>query len=191
MLLRRWRGTATSKRFFTGLRLIVLFFDFPVETRRLLEPGEIGKGTRTGAYSSGPSSTIFEILTPDRDAEWPNATHSIPLFLRVFNHPPPIKGLIHAPTHISHHLRARRSLHVAPWLKNSAVRDPVRYSCRLSQHSDAGVRKEVPLGEMRTPFKILYTKDGTVYFICAYHHAIQIDEESSATSHWSALNKSC
>ena len=120
-----------------------------------------------------------------------NATYRIPLFLRVFNHTPPMKGLIHAPTHVSQHLRARRTLHVAPRLKNSAMRDPVRYSCRLSQHSDAGVRKEVPLGEMRTPYKTLYTKDGTVHFICSDHHAIQIDEKSSTTSHWSAHNKSC
>ena len=62
-------GLETSKRLFTGLRLIVLFFDFPEESRRLLGPGEIGKGTRTGTYSTRPSSTIFEILTPDRDVE--------------------------------------------------------------------------------------------------------------------------
>ena len=113
------------------------------------------------------------------------------MFLRVFHRSPPIQGLSHAPTHVSHHLRARRSLHVAPRLKNSATRDPVRYSCRLSQHSDARVRKEVPLSKMRTPYKILYTKDGTVYFICANHHAIQIDQESLATRHWSVHNKSC
>ena len=62
-------GLATSKRLFTGLRLILLFFDFPEESRRLLGPGEIGKRTRTWTYSTRPSSTIFEILTPDRDVE--------------------------------------------------------------------------------------------------------------------------
>ena len=62
-------GLATSRRLFTGLRLIVLFFDFPEKSRRLLGPGEIGKGTRTGTYSTRPSSTIFEILTPDRNVE--------------------------------------------------------------------------------------------------------------------------
>ena len=62
-------GLETSKRLFTGLRLIDLFFDFPDETRRLLGPGEIRKGTRTGTHSTRPSSTIFEILTPDRDVE--------------------------------------------------------------------------------------------------------------------------
>ena len=62
-------GLATSKRLFTGLRLIVRFFDFPDETRRLLGPGEIKEGTRTGTYSTRPSSTTFEILTPDRDVE--------------------------------------------------------------------------------------------------------------------------
>ena len=62
-------GLATSKRLFTWLRLIVLFFDFPEETRRLLGPGEIAAGRRTGRYSTRPSCTIFEILTPDRDAE--------------------------------------------------------------------------------------------------------------------------
>ena len=60
---------ATSKRLFTGLWLIVLFFDFPEESRRLLGPGEKEKGTRTGRNSTRPSSTIFEILTPDRDVE--------------------------------------------------------------------------------------------------------------------------
>ena len=48
---------------------MVLFFDFPGETRRLLGPAETAKGTRTGTYSTRPSSTIFEILTPDRDVE--------------------------------------------------------------------------------------------------------------------------
>ena len=62
-------GLATSKCLFTGLRLMVLFFDFPDETRRLLRPGEIGEETRTGTYSTRPSSTIFEILTPDWDVE--------------------------------------------------------------------------------------------------------------------------
>ena len=62
-------GLAISKRLFTGLRLFVLFFDFPEESRRLLGPGEIGKGTRTRTYLTRPSSTIFEILTPDRDVE--------------------------------------------------------------------------------------------------------------------------
>ena len=62
-------GLAISKRLFTGLRLIVLFFDIPEETRRLLGAGEIGEGTRTETYSTRPSSTIFEILTPDREAE--------------------------------------------------------------------------------------------------------------------------
>ena len=85
----------------------------------------------------------------------------------------------------------RRSLHVAPRLENSAMRDPVRDGCRLSQHGDAGVRKEVPLGEMRTPYKILYTEDGTVHFICTDHHPIQTDVGSPATSHSSAQNKSC
>ena len=130
------RGLAISKRLFTGLRLIVRFFDFPDETRRLLGPGETKEGTSTGTYSTRPSSTIFEILTPDRDVEssddGPNATHRIPLLLWVFHHPPPIKSLIHALTHVSHNLRTRCSLHVAPWLENSAVRDPVSNPCRLS-----------------------------------------------------------
>ena len=62
-------GLSTSKRLFTGLRIMVLFFDYPEESRRLLGPGEMGKGTRTGTYSTRPSSTILEILTPDRDVE--------------------------------------------------------------------------------------------------------------------------
>ena len=73
---------ATSKRLFTGRLLIVRLFDFPEESRRLLGPGEIGKGARTVTYSTRPSSTIFEILTPDRDVESsddclmpPNAYH--------------------------------------------------------------------------------------------------------------------
>ena len=48
---------------------MVLFLDFPDETRKLLRPGEIGEGTRTGRYSTRPSSTIFKILTPDQDVE--------------------------------------------------------------------------------------------------------------------------
>ena len=187
-------GLATSKHLFTGLRLSVLFFNFPEESRGLLGPGNRKGDTyrnvlnlplfhNTWAPDTGSGCWIFRW--------WPNATHCIPLLLRVFNNPPPIQGLTHAPTHVSHHLRARHSLHVAPGLENSAMCDPVRNSCRLSQHSDAGVRKEVPLREMRTPYKILYIKDGTVYFICADHHAIRIDQKSRAKSHWYAHNKSC
>ena len=62
-------GLATSKRLLTRRRLIVRLFDFPEESSRLLGPGEIGKGTPTGTYSTRPSSTIFEILTPDRNVE--------------------------------------------------------------------------------------------------------------------------
>ena len=183
-------GLATSKRLFTGLRLIVVFFDSPEESRRLLGPEEIEKGTRTGTCSTRPSSTIFEILTTDRDVKssddgliQPTANHcsceSLTNLCRSrasFTHP----------THLSHHLRTRRSLHVAPRLENSAMRDPVRNGRILSPHGDTGVRKEVPLGEMRTPYKILNTEDGTLHFICADHHPIQIDDESPATSHWSA-----
>ena len=190
MLLRCWRGTCNFEASLHRAPTNRPLFDFPEETHRLLGPGGMGEGTRTRRYSTRSSSTKFDILTPHRDVE-PDATHRIPLLLRVFNHPPPIKSLIHGPAHVSHHLRARCSLHVAPRLKNSATRDPVRYSCRLSQHSNAGVRKEVPLGEMRTPYEILYTKDGTVYIICAKHYAIQIDDESPATSHWFPHNKSC
>ena len=53
-------GLPISKRLFKGLRINVRFFDFPEETRRLLGPGEIKEGTRTGTYSTRPSSTIFE-----------------------------------------------------------------------------------------------------------------------------------
>ena len=69
MLLRCWRGIATSKRLFTGLRLMLLFLDFPEETRKLLGPGTLAEGALTGTYSTRPSSTTFEILTPDRDVE--------------------------------------------------------------------------------------------------------------------------
>ena len=62
-------GLPISKRFFTGLRLIFLFLDFPEETRKLLGTGTITEGALTGTYSTRPSSAIFEILTPDRDAE--------------------------------------------------------------------------------------------------------------------------
>ena len=60
---------ATSNRLFTGLRLMLLFLDFPEETRKLLGPGTLAEGALTGTYSTRPSSTTLEILTPDRDAE--------------------------------------------------------------------------------------------------------------------------
>ena len=69
MLLRCWRGLAISKRLLTGLRLMLLFLDFPEETRKLLGPGTLAEGAFTGTYSTRPSSTTFEILTPDRDVE--------------------------------------------------------------------------------------------------------------------------
>ena len=49
--------------------MIFLFLDLPEETRKLLGPGTLTEGALTGMYSTHPSSIIFEILTPDRDAE--------------------------------------------------------------------------------------------------------------------------
>ena len=48
---------------------MLLFLDCPEETRKLLKTGILAEGALTGTYSTRPSSTIFEILTPDRDAE--------------------------------------------------------------------------------------------------------------------------
>ena len=48
---------------------MLLFLDFPEETRKLLGPGTLAEGALTGTYSTRPSSTTFEILTPDRDAD--------------------------------------------------------------------------------------------------------------------------
>ena len=62
-------GLAISKRLFTGLRLIFVFLDFPEETRKWLGPGTLTEVALTGTYSTCPSSNIFKILTPDRDAE--------------------------------------------------------------------------------------------------------------------------
>ena len=46
-----------------------LFLNFPEETRKLLGPETLAEGALTGTYSTRPSSTIFEILTQDRDVE--------------------------------------------------------------------------------------------------------------------------
>ena len=188
-------GLATSKRLFTGLRLIVLFFWL---RRGITQIAGTWRNRKGDTYKNVLDSPLFhKSWDPDTGSGcqiigwWLDATHRIPLLWRVFNHPPPIKSLIHAPTDVSHHLRKRYSLHVAPRLENGAMRDPVRDGCRLSQPGDAGVRKEVPLGEMQTLYKILYTKDGTVHFICTDHHPIQIDDALPATSHWSEQKKSC
>ena len=195
MLLRCWRGTcnfeASLQKAPTNCPLLWL-------PRGITQIAGTWRNRKGDTYRNVPDSPLFHnTWEPDAGSRcrifgwWPHTTHRLPLLLRFFNHPPPIKSLIHAPKHVSHHLRTRRSLHVAPRLENSAVCDPVRDGCRLNQNGDAGVRKEVPLGEMRTPYKILYTENGTVHFICADHHPIQIDDESPATSHWSAHNKSC
>ena len=195
MLLRSWRGTCNFEASLHRAPTNCSLFWLP---RGITHIAETWRNRKRDTYRNVLDSPLFHnIWDPDTGSGcrifgwWPDATHRIPLFLRVFNHPPPIKSLIHAPTHVNHHLRTRSSLHVTPRLENSAMRDPSRDGCRPSQHGDAGVRKEAPLGEMRTPYKILYTEDGTVHFICPYHHPIQIDDESPATSHWSAHNKSC
>ena len=121
----------------------------------------------------------------------PDSTHRIPLLLWVLQHPPPIKSLTHTPTDVRYHLRTRRSLHVAPWPEDSAACDPVRDSCRLSQHGNRWVWKEAPLREMRTPHKVLYARNHTLHLILTNHHPIQIDDEPPTISHWSAHNESC
>ena len=70
-------GLEISKRLFTGLRLMLLFLNFPEETRKLLGPGTLVEGVLTRTYSTRPSSTTFEILTPDRDVE-PSDDNLIP-----------------------------------------------------------------------------------------------------------------
>ena len=62
-------GLEISKRLITGLRLMLLFLNFPEETRKLLGPGTLAEGALTGTYSTRLSSTTLEILTPDRDVE--------------------------------------------------------------------------------------------------------------------------
>ena len=62
-------GLAISNSLFRGLRLIFLFLCFPEQTRKLLGPGTLTEGALIGTYSTHPFFTIFEILTPDRDAE--------------------------------------------------------------------------------------------------------------------------
>ena len=81
------------------------------------------RNRRGDTYRNVLNSPLFHnIWDPDTGSVcrifrwWPDATHRIPLLLWVLNQPPPIKSLIHAPTHVSHYLKTRRSLHVAPWL---------------------------------------------------------------------------
>ena len=48
---------------------MLLFLDFPEEARKLLGPGTLAEGALTGTYSTRPSSTKFEILTSESNAE--------------------------------------------------------------------------------------------------------------------------
>ena len=48
---------------------MLLFLNFTEETRKLLGPETLAEGALTGTYSTRPSSTTLEILTPDRDVE--------------------------------------------------------------------------------------------------------------------------
>ena len=48
---------------------MLFFLNFPEETRKLLGPGTLVEGALTGTYSTPPSATTLEILTPDRDVE--------------------------------------------------------------------------------------------------------------------------
>ena len=80
---------------------------------------------------------------------------------------------------------------MAPRFKNSTVGDAVSSSCRLSQHSDARVRKEVSLVEVRTSYEILHGEQSETHFILADHDSIQIDDELFAGSHWPTYNSVC
>ena len=48
---------------------MLLFLNFPEETRKLLGPGTLAERALTGNYSTRSSSTTLQILTPDRDVE--------------------------------------------------------------------------------------------------------------------------
>ena len=186
-------GLAISKRLFTGLRLIFLFLDIPEETRKLLGPGTLTEGTLTGTYSTRPSSTILQILTPDRDAESsedglmpPTAYHCSCESLTALHRS--TAWFTQAQTSAT--TCDRDAVQVAPWFKSRTVGDAVTNSCRLSQHSDARVRKEVSLGEVRTSHEILHAKQSATHLILADHDSIQIDDELFAGSHWPTYNES-
>ena len=143
---------------------MVLFFDFPDETRRLLRPGEIGEETRTGTYSTRPSSTIFEILTPDWDVESsddglmpPTAYHCSCEF---FHHPTPIKSFIQAPT--TRQPPPENEDVVSMWLHGSKA----ELCVILSETAADSANMAIPESEKKfrwvkcgTPYKVLYAKE--------------------------------
>ena len=181
MLLRRWRGTWNFEASLHRASTDAPFPWFPWGNT------QIAKNWLTSWRSSHRDilhpSLFHNIRNPDtgprcRIFRWcPDSTNRIPLLLCVLHQSPPIKSLTHTPTDFSHHLRPRRSLHVAPWIEDSAVCDPLRHGRRFSQHGNPWVWKEAPLREMRTPHKILNAKDCTLHFILTNHHPIQIDDE--------------
>ena len=195
MLLRCWRGTwnlqASSHRASTDAPLS----KFPRKNTQVA--GTWNTSWRSSHRNILHPSLFYNIRDPHTGSRcwtirWrPDSPHRIPLLLWVLQDPPPIKSLTHTPTDVSYHLRTRRSLHVAPWLEDSAVCDSVRYSCRLSQHGNPWVWKEAPLCEMGSPHKVLDAKDRTLHLILTNHHPIQIDDEPPTTSNWSAHNEIC
>ena len=194
MLLRCWRGTWNLEASFHRASTDAPPSKFP--RRNTQVAGTWNTSWRSSHKDILHPSLFYNIRDPHtgsrcRTIGWrPDSTHRIPLLLWVLQHPPPIKSLAHTPTDVSYHLRTRRSLHVAPWLEDSAVSDSVRYSYRLSQHGNPWVWKEAPLREMGTPHKFL-AKDRTLHLILTNHCPIQIDDEPPTTSHWSAHNESC
>ena len=195
MLLRCWRGTCNLEASLHRASNDDPFSWFPWGNTHIVR-----------TWNTNWRSSHRDILHPSlfhniRDTDtgsrcrmfrwWPDSTHRMPLLLGVLHQSPPIKSLTHTPKDVSHHLRARRRFYVAPWLENSAVCDPLRHDCRLSQHGNPWVRKEAPLHKMRTPHKVLHAKDRTLHFILTNHHPIQIDDEAPTKSHWPAHNESC
>ena len=195
MLLRSWSGTWNFEASFHRASTDASLSKFPCRNTQIARTRIT---SRRSSHGNILHPFLFHNITNPHTGSrcrilgWrSDSTHRIPLLLWVLQHPPPIKSLTHTPTDVSYHLGTGRSLHVAPWLEDSAVCDPVRDSCRFSQHRNPWVWKEAPLRKMRTPHKVLYANDRTLHLVLTNHHPIQTDDEPPTISHWSAHKESC
>ena len=151
MLLRWHRGTCNLEASLHRASTDFLLFGFRRGNTQIAAARNTNwRSSRSNVFNS----FLFQLIgDPHTRARcwifwrWPDATYRIPLFLWNLDCPSPIQSPIHATTNLSHHLRTRCSLHVAPRLKNSTFCDAVTNCCRLSQHSDAKVREKSSLGE--------------------------------------------
>ena len=102
-------------------------------------------------------------------------TTMMPALTRVLGKATPQHHPIPTSAQICDDLTSRRRRNNTPWRILGTRRNAISDSNRFRQHSQACLREEIPLREVRALNKVLHTKQDTTHFLFVDGDTIQID----------------